>query len=226
MTQLHPISDCLIIGGGVVGLSIAYELAGRGLKVQILDQAEVGRGASWAGAGILPPSPTHGAVDPLDQLRGMSHPLHAKWASDLKSITGIDTGYKRCGGLYLARSAAESATLHAQQNLWREHGIEAEQWTRETASNHEPSLRLLLDSQNLKSIWYLPDECQIRNPRHLQALARACQLRGVEIQEHVSIEQIVTASDDCVEAVAHDRCFRGARACICSGAWSRMLLNR
>ena len=216
----------MIIGGGVIGLSIAYELAGRGLKVQVLDQAEVGRGASWAGAGILPPCPTRGAVDPFDQLRSFSHRLHAKWASELKNLTGIDTGYNRCGGLYIARSEAESATLFAQQDLWHEHGIEAELWTREEAAKHEPNLRTLLSGESLKAIWYLPDECQIRNPRHLQALSAACKLRGVEFQEHVAIECIEPTPDGCVEAVAHNRFFMASRACICSGAWSRLILDQ
>ena len=225
MALSHPSSDCLIIGGGVVGLSLAYELAGRGLSVQILDQAKVGRGASWAGAGILPPSPTRGAVDPLDQLRSMSHQLHAKWAIDLKSLTGVDTGYQRCGGLYLARSAAEKATLYAQQDWWTAHGIEAEPWTNATAYKLEPSLKSILDSQTVKAIWYLPDECQLRNPRHVKALAVACKLRGVEIHEHVAVEHIVPTADDCIEAVAHVHRFKAARACVCSGAWSRLLLD-
>ncbi len=225
MAQIQPLSDCLIIGGGVIGLSIAYELAGRGLTVQVVDQSKVGRGASWAGAGILPPCPTHGAVDPLDHLRALSHPLHAKWATDLKRLTGIDTGYKRCGGLYIARSMAESATLSAQQFLWTEHGIEAELWTRDDLSMHEPHLSSFMESKSLKAIWHLPDECQLRNPRHLQALSAACQIRGVEIHENVPIEIIEPTSNDCVEVIAHDRVFRASRACICSGAWSRLLLD-
>jgi glycine oxidase len=225
MAQNCSTSDCLIIGGGVIGLSLAYELSGRGFSVHVLDQAEVGRGASWAGAGILPPSPTRGAVDPLDQLRALSHQLHSKWAVDLKNSTGIETGYKRCGGLYLARSAAESATLFAQQDLWIEHGIEAKPWTRELTCKAEPNLRELLESQIVRAIWYLPDECQIRNPWHLQALAAACRLRGVELQEHISIECIEPTSDDGVEAVAHGRSFRASVACICSGAWSRLLMD-
>jgi glycine oxidase len=193
--------------------------------VQVLDQTEVGRGASWAGAGILPPCPTSGAVDPLDQLRSLSHTLHARWALELKDLTGIDTGYKRCGGLYIARSAAESATLLAQRSLWDEHGIQAELWTREDVLNEEPGLTALLSTLSVKSIWHLPDECQLRNPRHLKALAAACRIRGVELHEHVAIERIEPTSEDEVVAIAHDREFRAARACVCSGAWSRLLLD-
>ena len=80
--------DCLIMGGGVIGLSIAYELAIHGLQVQVIDKSEMGREASWAGAGILPPANLETAVDPIDRLRGLSHPLHAQWARQLAEETG------------------------------------------------------------------------------------------------------------------------------------------
>ncbi len=238
MTHFSHTADCLIIGGGVVGLSLAFELAGRGASVQLLDQASVGRAASWAGAGILPPSPNHGAVDPLDQLRGMSHQLHAKWAAELLALTGIDTGYTRCGGLYLARSAAEAATLTAQQSLWSEHGIEAQRWSVADAIAREPILRELLDpgssnsatnnsadaAGDVKAIWYMPDECQLRNPRHLKALAVACQLRGVKIIEQAHVDYLDT-TNGAVRVTVRDQQFTSPQACICSGAWTRLLMD-
>ena len=48
--------DVLIVGGGVIGLSLAWDLAKHGQSVHVIDQAEPGREASWAGAGILPPA--------------------------------------------------------------------------------------------------------------------------------------------------------------------------
>ncbi len=59
--------DCLIIGGGVIGLSLAYDLAPHGCQVQVIDQAEMGREASWAGAGILPPANLETANHPFEQ---------------------------------------------------------------------------------------------------------------------------------------------------------------
>src|SRR6185503_3643952 len=103
--------DCLIVGAGVIGLSLAYELAGHGMRVRVVDRQEPGREASWAGAGILPPANPDTADHPYEQLRGISHRLHAEWARRLRQETGIDTGYRRCGGIYLARTAGEGASL-------------------------------------------------------------------------------------------------------------------
>ncbi|MEC7444856.1 MAG: FAD-dependent oxidoreductase, partial [Planctomycetota bacterium] len=62
----HQHVDVAIVGGGVIGLSIAWELAQRNLCVSVLDQGPMGKAASWAGAGILPPPPGARADHPLD----------------------------------------------------------------------------------------------------------------------------------------------------------------
>ncbi len=72
-------SDVLIVGGGVIGLSLAYELAGKGAEVRVIDAAQPGREASWAGAGILPPAAPL-ADDLLAQLTALSNELHRQWS--------------------------------------------------------------------------------------------------------------------------------------------------
>src|SRR5262245_44664646 len=112
--------DCLVIGGGVIGLSLAWQLAERGRKVRLLDRQAIGQEASWAGAGILPPASREALAHPLDQLRGLSFELHRTWADQLRGETGIDTGYRRCGGIYLARKVGETAALAAWAASLRE----------------------------------------------------------------------------------------------------------
>ncbi len=224
MKSQPKIFESLIVGAGVVGLSLAFELARRGRKVCVLDQAAVGRGASWAGAGILPPSPLKGAVDPLDQLRGLSHQLHPEWAKELTERTGIDTGYRRCGGLYIARSKGEAATLAAQQESWQEHGIEAEECSLEELVGREPALVPLVARGEIRSAWYMPDECQLRNPRHLQALTAACRQLDVEIHEQIVIESIASNGTN-LRAKAPTHNFEAEQVCICCGAWARTLLD-
>jgi glycine oxidase len=224
MANPHSAGECIIVGGGVVGLSIAFELARRGRQVSVLDQGEVGRGASWAGAGILPPSPRAGAHDPLDQLRGLSHQLHSEWAAELKQRTGIDTGYRRCGGLYLARSAAEAATLAAQKDWWKEHQIQAERCTLEETVIREPALKILVESGQVHAAWYLEDECQLRNPRHLKALVAACQQLGVEFHEQTEVIEIHSQAGN-LRAVSVNGQYEARQVCVCSGAWAKKLLD-
>ena len=115
--------DLMLCGGGVIGLSIAYQCAQHGWKVLVVDSMAMGQAASWAGAGILPAGATIAALDPLEQLRSLSHLLHRDWAKQLLLETGIDNEYRQCGGVYLARTAAERATLSANRMWWDEHGI-------------------------------------------------------------------------------------------------------
>ena len=69
----------IIVGGGSIGLCIAWELSRRDHDVTLMDRAEVGRATSWAAAGILPPANFDTATDPIDQLRGLSHRMFPDW---------------------------------------------------------------------------------------------------------------------------------------------------
>ena len=101
-----------------MGLSLAWELSGRGYDVSLIDREQVGPAASWAGAGILVPANEQTAIHPLDQLTALSNRLHAEWAEELKTETGIDNGFQVCGGIYLARSLGEEAALSGLGGYW------------------------------------------------------------------------------------------------------------
>ncbi len=218
-------SDCLIVGGGVVGLSLAYELAGRGLRVDLVDRSPPGREASWAGAGILPPACQQTAVDPLEELRGLSHTLHREWARALRDETGIDTGYRACGGIYLARTPGEAAALHGLAGMFDDAGIDMNRLSDTELIQLEPALREVVESGQLRAAYRLPDEAQLRNPHHLRALISAGRLRGVQIHPDVEVRQFKRQDDQLQAAITSQGLMRAARYCITSGAWSHRLLH-
>lgn len=214
--------DCLIIGGGVIGLSLAYELSTRGRRVMLVDRGEPGCEASWAGAGILPPANAHTATEPLDRLAALSLGLHAEWAARLREETGIDNGFRRCGALYVARTEAERTRLANEEQLLRRAEIEFRHLSTQEVSSVEPSL----DAASLCGAWLAPSECQIRNPRHLKALLTACHARGVEIVAGVETHDFETAGARLVAALTSAGRIEAGSFCIASGAWSRRLLAR
>ena len=116
--------DLILVGGGVIGLSIAWEASGRGLRVLVLEAGKTGRASSWAGAGMLPTPQRIGVEEPLELLRLRSHQLHASWAERLREVTGIDTQYRRCGAVAIGRTVGEFATLAANEAWWGRHGME------------------------------------------------------------------------------------------------------
>lgn len=170
-------ADVVIVGGGVIGLSIAYELARSGVRATVLDRDDLGRTASWAGAGIIspggekPPNNAHG------WLRSRSAALFPEWSAALREETGIDNGYRRSGGVDVATSADEERALRAAAGRWREEGIACERLAPADFRRVEPAL-----SDEIVAAYFLPDRAQIRNPRHLRALTVALDARGVAIR--------------------------------------------
>src|SRR5439155_9645702 len=92
--------DVIILGGGVIGLTTAYYLASRaGARVVVLDRGPLGREASWAGAGIIPPGRPEGINNPVDWLHAVSGSMIAELSVELREAVGIHNGYRRTGGV-------------------------------------------------------------------------------------------------------------------------------
>jgi glycine oxidase len=220
--------DVLIIGGGVIGLSLAWELAQRGQSVQVIDQGQPGREASWAGAGILPPATLRPGDHPLDQLRGLACELHPQWAAELKQLTGIDTGYRRCGGIYLGRTAGEAAALAAWAATLVEENIEVERLSVADLGVIEPGLRPTPGSEYsvLRTQYLLPGEGQLRNPRHLKALLAACEQAGVSIRPNTPAADFAIRSGELIELNADAGPLTARQFCFTAGSWTGNILQR
>jgi len=212
--------DCVIIGGGVIGLSIAYELSRNGQRVAILERGQVGKEASWAGAGILPPGAGRAEDHPLEQLAGLSSSLHARWAATLKESTGIDNGYRPCGGIYIARDEAMAAALAEHAESCAARGIEVVQLKESALQQIEPSL------EGIVSAVLLPGEAQLRNPWHLEALQAACTQQGVEFFTETPVEDFTIEGERIVAAQTPAGAFFAGKFCITSGAWSSAVAQR
>jgi len=216
--------NCLIVGSGAIGLTLAYELARQGARVRVIDRGGHRQRSSWAGAGILPPTNLDTAVDPLEQLRAISHQRMAERAGQLREETGIDIEYRACGGLYLATSIAEAATLAAMAGYWHDQRIPVESWDGRRLIEEEPQLESLATSGRLRAAWFAPGEAQVRNPRLLAALAIACQQRGVILDAPCEVERLCLENDRVVGVFGGGQMWHADRVCLCGGAWTRELL--
>jgi glycine oxidase len=174
MTEVH---DVAIVGGGVVGLSIAYALARAGLCPAVLDRRELGREASWAGAGLIPPDVEGSADRPPSGLRSFSAGLYPGWATELEQETAIDVGYRRTGGVDVAFTESEDQVLRAAAGRWRAEGIACERLAPADVCRIEPEL-----NRDARAVYFLPDRAQVRNPRLLRALIAAISRRGCRLE--------------------------------------------
>ena len=170
-------NDVVIVGGGVIGLSIAYVLARDGVRATVLDRAGLGRAASWAGAGMIPPHVERLKTNPTVELRSWSAMLYPAWSDALLEETGIDNGFRRTGGVDVAATPAEEAELLTSAGRWRAERIVYERLAPGDFGRVEPAL-----NPDLRLAYFLPDRAQIRNPRHLKALAGSLELRGVDLR--------------------------------------------
>jgi glycine oxidase len=166
--------DVLIAGGGVIGLSIAWELASHGVSVSLIDQGRIGREASWAGAGMLPPGSLAGATGGEPRLRAFSHSLWPQWSDELRQLTGIDNGYRVCGGINLSFDR----DLTSEREAWSREGNTVQALSHQQLAELEAAV-----SPEVTDAFLMPEFGQVRNPRQLKALISACHDNGVELIE-------------------------------------------
>jgi glycine oxidase len=206
-------ADVLILGGGVIGLTAAHCLAARQVRVTVLDRDAMGREASWAGAGIIPPGRLGGASTPIDRLRALSSSLYPGLSAELREITGLDNGYRRCGGLEFA--AGEPIDCDA----WSREGIAWQSCDAAAQRALEPELR-----PGLRPAYHLPDMAQVRNPWHLRALLAATATRGVTIGPGCPVFSFEREVDRVTAVRTGNGRLIAGQYLVCAGAWTDPLL--
>jgi glycine oxidase len=214
--------DVLVIGGGVIGLTTAYYLAREGVRVSVLDQGNLGQESSWAGAGIISPGNPKRARSASGRLRALSTALFPKLSAELRELTGIDNGYRRCGGLELRRST-DALERHRIANLVREEeaeGLTCEILDATALRELEPAL-----ADSLPGAVYFPEIAQLRNPRHVKALVAACGERGVQLRPGCPVRGLDRQGDRVSTAVCLEGKLPAGNFVIASGAWSDILLS-
>lgn len=213
-------SDIVIIGGGVIGLSAAYELAVQGVSVCVLEQGQFGREASWAGAGMLPPGNPQWAATPEARLRAASHGLWPAWTDQLRQQTGIETGYVKCGSLRLA-FADDGDELASELAAWQAERVALEALT--ATQLHE---RFPWVNPTAASGFFLPELCQVRNPWLLRSLQTACAQRGVELYHGHPVQSLEHNGNRVHTVRTPSGEFAAGQFVIASGAWSRGLARQ
>jgi glycine oxidase len=210
-------TDVVIIGGGVVGLTTACELSGRGCTVTVLDRSQPGREASWAGAGILPPGRPGDPAHPLAPLFAESRRLWPGLSWALKEQTGLENGFRRCGGIELSADASVDELTRAAHE-WRRAGVVAELLSPGDLRHMEPGLEPA-------PAFHLPELCQIRNPWHLRTLLEACRRQGVQVLPDEPVVDWDLGDGRILAALTPHRRVVGGQFLVTSGAWTSHVLS-
>ena len=180
-------SDVAVIGGGVIGLAIAWRAAQRGLAVCVLERGELGAGASHVAAGMLAPVTEADAGElALLELGLRSARAWPAFAKRLADAAGADPGLRDSGALVVARDRDEAEALERELALRLELGLDVRRLLPSAARRLEPALaptvRLALDVPG--------DHCA--DPRALVlALAEAARRAGVRLRTGSAVERVV-----------------------------------
>lgn len=211
--------DLVVIGGGVVGLSIAWRAAQRGKRVVVLERGQPGEATSWVAAGMLAPiSEAVLSERALLTLGLASARCYPAFVDELESASGGPCGYLRCGTLLGARDADEAQALERELALRTKLGLAARRLRASEARALEPALaptfRLALD---------IPDDHAI-DPRCLtRALATAVARAGGELRVRTRGTE-VSISDGRVSGVlANGEHLPAEHVVIAAGCWSSAL---
>jgi len=213
MSAMNVSTDGVIIGGGVIGLTVAFRLAQAGQSVALLERGQTGREASWAGAGILPPGDSTAAATSIDRFRCRSVELYPSLTAELRQLTAIDNEYRVSGGIEFLAAGEQHRV-----DCWRSQNIVAQPASVADLLGINVPLGL--------SAFVLPEFAQVRNPRHLKALRAACVKLGVRIHEDAEVVKLSLEAGRIafVETHAGSR-FAGGHFVAAAGSWSSQLLG-
>jgi glycine oxidase len=168
-------SDVVICGGGVIGCSIAYDLAKRGASAIVVESRHPGEEASGAAAGMLNPQAESEEPSSFFRLLVESRELFPSLAAELEDATGIELSYRKTGCLRLAWGAAEFGRW-GRVALWqRQGGFPVETLDAGELRRRAPGQL----STDLYGGYFFRDDAQIHPARFTQALWRAAEARGV-----------------------------------------------
>lgn len=221
--------DVIVVGGGVVALSVAYHLSEQpGVRVALVERGRLGQAATWAAAGMLAAQCEVDQAGPFltFALAGRAH--YTRLAATLYAETGVDIGLRWSGALRVALSEAERRNLQREAEAQRGWALKAQWLEAEDVRRLAP----VLAPPVLGGV-FLPDDGHVDNRKLVSALASACARRGVHFLEHTEVTGWVTRRKDGgngegevigVTTATHE--LHAATVVLAGGSWSGQLAAR
>src|ERR1700728_3497293 len=191
--QIDSPVDVAIVGGGVIGLAVAWRARAKGLSVTVLERGVLGRGTSYVAAGMLAPvaEVEFGEAGQAALELGLrSVALWPEFVAELERCSGAELGLRRIGTLVLARDEDEARELDRQIAFRESLGLRTTRLRGSDARALEPGLaptvRLALEA---------PDDHSVDPRLVLAALSQACEATEVRLREHAPVARIECDGD-------------------------------
>ncbi|WP_424769034.1 glycine oxidase ThiO [Paenibacillus sp. sgz302251] len=209
----------VVLGGGIIGLSCAFEAARRGMRVTLVEPASLGGQASGAAAGMLAPfSENTEQPDSFFQLCLSSLRCFPEWIAAVEELSGLSAEWIRSGSIHVFQHDADLLPIESRlrwQNAW---GAKAELIDQAQLQKLEPML-----AKSAAAGVFTPEESHVYAPKLVVALEAACRRLGVIILDQAGeIENVDVhgAEGVTVRAKGLERSVHADQAVVCAGAWA------
>jgi glycine oxidase len=221
VTQFSPTqtANVAIIGGGVIGLTIARALGLRGVReISIIERASLGTEASFAAAGMLAPQAEADSSDEFFRFTCQSRDMYANFAAALFEETGVDVELDTTGTLYLALTEHDRSEIDLRCDWQTRAGLPVSRLTAVDARGLEPCI-----SPSVEGALHFPLDVQVENRRLLTALANSVDKLGVRTISETSVESLQVER----ERVNGLQTTRGFLSCstvvVAAGCWTSLI---
>ena len=206
--------DVIIVGGGLIGSSIAFELSTEKLRVLLLDRQEPGREASWAAAGMLAPGPDSSDATALVPLGIESLRLYPEFVAAIEKASVNSTDFTRTGTFEVFRGPRAEAQRDAMVAEFRRLAIGAEAISLNDARKHEPSL-----ATHEGAIAWLPDEATIDPRLLIESVLAAARQSGAEIRANCAVNALLYEREACAGVIAGGQKIAAKQVIIAAGSF-------
>ena len=211
--------DVIVVGGGVIGCSIAWRLAQSGLKVTVLERGRVGCEASRAAAGMLSPQGETQKPGPFFDLCLRSRSMYRAFAEELKEASGIDVEYKDEGTLFVVLEGEDEN----EKIKWAAWQLEAGLRLEHVSANQIRNIEHAVTKTAPRAI-FLPDEHQVENRLVMDALEVAIKRAGVELIEGAGVTALTTERGNVNGVISEGQRVDAGAVVVAAGSWSSELL--
>src|SRR6185503_15869291 len=217
--QMRDHYDIIIVGGGVIGLTIARALALRGVRdVCLVERGRLGTEASWAAAGMLLPQVEADAPDEFFNLACQSRDLYPAFAAALREETGIDVELDTTGTLYLALTEHDHEEIEKRYEWQTRAGFSVERLSAAEARELEPCI-----SESTLGALRFPKDMQVENRRLLSALANSVKKLGVTTLTQTAVAAVLVEGNRVSGVQTSRGAISSATVVIAAGTWSSFI---
>lgn len=212
-------ADVVVVGGGVIGLTIARALAHHGAgDICLIERDGLGREASFAAAGMLAPQAEANAQDDFFSLACRSRDLYANFAASLREETGIDVELDTTGTLYLALTHDDLVEIEKRHQWQTAAGLAVEKLTPAQAQQLEPCV-----SPSILAALRFPLDVQVENRRLLSALTNSVQRLGVSILTGTNVDSVKIEKDRITGVLTSRGFISSPVVVVAGGSWSSFI---